>query len=73
MEIKPIPWIKREDFEFIDGRLLLAIKKREISFPIIVWSLGNDKLESWFGEYKVYKTTDFDYYAVITYPTIKEE
>lgn len=63
-----IPWVKTEEMEFIDGELLLAIKKHLFSLPIIVRSLGNNEVEHCFGKYEKYQTTDFDYYAVITKP-----
>ena len=63
-----IPWVKTEEMEFIDGELLLAIRKAPFSLPIIVRSFGNNKVEHCFGKYEKYQTTDFDYYAVITNP-----
>ena len=70
--MKLIPWIKTEDMEFIDGDILLAIKKAPFSIPQIVRSFGNDKVEHCFGTYEMYQATDFDYYAVITNPYYKE-
>ena len=68
MDTPSIPWIKTKDMEFLDGDLLLAIKKGMFSLPIIVRSFGNDKVESCLEENKMYSITDFDYYAYITYP-----
>jgi hypothetical protein len=66
--MKLIPWVKTEEMEFIDGELLLAIKKHPFSIPQIVRSFGNDKVEHCFGKYEMYQTKDFDYYAIITNP-----
>ncbi len=68
MEKKVIPWTKTEDFEFIDGEILLAINKGYFCLPTIVRAFGNGKVEEIYGKHKIYKETDFEYYAAITTP-----
>jgi len=71
MEIKPIPWIKTEDFEFVDGEILLATHKSSFPLPHLVVVHGNKLGTLWeSGIYQdaEYEFSDFDYYAAITNP-----
>ena len=67
-KVEPIPWIVEKDFEFVEGDLLLAINKGYFCLPEIVVVRKNGKVESCFGKFKSFKTSDFDYYAYITNP-----
>lgn len=69
--VRPIPWVKAEEFEFVDGEVLLAIRLVMFAMPTLVVVVGNDKVRGCYGSENVYDRSHFDYYAVITYPKVK--
>lgn len=69
MEVKPIPWIKREDMEWVDGRFYLATEAGYVlCLPMIVRDFGNGYVESITKPFKKYSVDEFTHYAIITDP-----
>lgn len=69
--VEPIPWVRAKDFEFVDGEVLLAIRLVAFAMPTIVVVINDDKIRGYYGNENTYDKSDFDYYAVITYPKMR--
>ncbi len=64
-----IPWVKEENFNFISGDVLLAIRKGIFFLPQIVVVLDSQTEVQQVAEpYRKLPTCHFDYYAIITNP-----